>query len=236
MATTEYLVPISESTIVSSTGSALGSWVTGDFFASTGASAAPATFHGASIFSFAADVFSVSGTVTVSSGTSAVVTFGATGVSGTATGLGVAGYSSSGDMIQLKIIDGTSNETSVACLGFDLYVGDACLPDGYGLLGLGVLTPVSLTVNNGDTLELDVTVEAFAGANANTSDQTANAEITVDPLYLAGDITFNSGITGFLSGPPSGPPSSVPEPASFVLLGTGFIALGFVRRRKRKPA
>jgi hypothetical protein len=166
--------------------------------------------------------------------------FGATGVSGTATGGGVAGYSSSFNSIELEMIDGGSSSTSLACLSFDLLgVGDSCpLPYGGSGLGLGALAPVSLTVNNGDTLELDVTVEATAYVNAQTTTQTANGAIAVDPLYLTlpDGVTFDSGITGFLSGPPAGPPSSVPEPASFVLLGTGFIALGLVRRRKRKPA
>ncbi len=216
---------------ISSSGSASGSWITGDFFASSGASATPEVGHGASIGSFASDVFSVVGTLALSSGTSALVTFGATGVSGTAVGSGVAGFSSSGDMIELNMIaggPGGTSTTSVACLNFNLF-SSSCAPDGFGLLGVGALAPITLTVFNGETLELDVTVKATSFANAVTSDQTANAAITVDPLYLTlpEGVTFDTGISGFLSGTPP----AVPEPASLVLMTLGVAALGLVRRR-----
>jgi hypothetical protein len=85
-----------------------------------------------------------------------------------------------------------------------------------------------LTVNDGDTLQLSVSIEAIAAANARFAGEGGNAGIMVDPLFLTlpPGATFDSGITGFLSGAPS-----VPEPSSALLVVAGLVALRILRRR-----
>jgi hypothetical protein len=223
--------------ILGSLSSASGSWVTGDFAASTSVSATTdMDGHGYSIQGTGSDMFQDIGTVTLSGVSSAMITFGATGVSGSATGEGGAGDFSSGATIELEMIAGGSGGvTSIACLTYDLFITN-CPGSGVGLvgsLGAGALAPITLTVTNGESLELDVMVNTTAYA-ASYATSVAMASLTVDPLYLSlpTGVTFNSGVTGFLSGSstPSGG-SSVPESASFVLLGAGLLGLGLLRRR-----
>jgi hypothetical protein len=243
--------------VVSTIASASGSWITGDFSASAQANAAPGpppppggsaasigaigtigccgflTFGGLSGFNLSG--FSDTGVITLPSGMdSATVTLGVTGVSGTVSGLGLAGYFSAGDIIMLQMIaGGSASAHSVACLTLDL-LSDFCPGSGFGveLNTLGALLPVQLTVTNGESLELAVSVEADAFANANTSSEMGYASISVDPLYLdLGGATFSSGIPGFLSGTPASSP--VPEPTSIMLLGTGLVAVARKRFKRR---
>jgi hypothetical protein len=104
-----------------------------------------------------------------------------------------------------------------------------------GGFGPGALAPVTLTVTNGESLELLVSVEAQAFANATTSSEQGFASISVDPLFLTlpAGVTFDSGIPDFLSGPPAGSGSSVPEPASLALFATALAGLGCMRRRRK---
>jgi hypothetical protein len=198
--------------VVSTIASASGSWVTGDFSASAQANAAPAPGgSGASIGANGTvgccgfltfgnlSGFSVTGVVTLPSGmVSAPITFGVTGVSGTVSGAGLAGFFSAGDIIMLQMIAGGSpSAISEACLTLDSF-SDFCPGSGIGMVGgfgPGALAPVTLTVTNGESLELLVSVEAQAFANATTSSEQGFASITVDPLFLTlpDGVIFDSG-------------------------------------------
>jgi len=213
--------------------SASGSWITGDFAASATAAANPAAGTvpaSPSVTGMAA--FSVVGTVSLPNGmTSASITFGATGLSGTADdNIGDPGHFSSGDIVTLEMAgigSGGSVGSSIACLlnnAFD----SACPGGGLGLgFGPGALAPITLTVFDGESLELNVTVVATAFASALTAPTGTSASVTIDPLYLTlpDGVTFDSGIAGFLSGPAT---TTVAEPGSLLLV---LVALGMVALR-----
>jgi hypothetical protein len=113
----------------------------------------------------------------------------------------------------------------------DQLVSSVCPNGGQGFgLGPGALAPITLTVHNGDFLQLNVSVESIANVGAFITSMGANAGITVDPLFLTlpAGATFDSGITDFLSGPPA----STPEPSSVLLFGTGLLALYLILRRQ----
>ena len=133
---------------------------------------------------------------------SASITFGVTGVTATVNGLGVVGYYSSLDRIELDMTAGGSggtSGTSVACLTLNLY--SSLCPGGTGVgFGPGALAPITLTVHDGDYVTLHVLVETHANVNAFPSNTAADAGIIVDPLYLTlpTGVRFDSGIAGFL--------------------------------------
>jgi hypothetical protein len=222
----------------SGTASASGSWVTGDFSASAVAAANPT---GGFISANGKDTFNDAGLVTLPSGmTSALITFGVTGLSGVVGGgptpsspIGEGGFASE-VVITLNMSAGGSSGTSgtsEACL-FVAAVPGICPGGGAPLadFGPGSLAPITLTVHDGDYVQLSISVEAVATASAVIAPESANSSINVDPLFLTlpAGATFDSGITGFLSGEP---PALTPEPSSAFLFATALLGLCAVRRR-----
>ncbi len=227
-----YLDPTGGS--ISSTASASGSWISGDFSTSAVAAANPGTNAGASIVATGSDTFAVAGVVTLPSGmASTSITFGVTGLSGStiAGPASSSGGASSGDKIELDVtVDGTTapSGTSVACVTQGLFIS-GCPNGGFGS-GLA-LAPITLTVDNGAVLELRMSVQSTASADAYVAPESASANLTVDPLFLTlpTGATFDSGIPGFLS--------AVPEPSTAVLFGSGLVVLASRRRRDaRSPS
>ena len=217
-----YLTP--NAGAISSTASASGSWITGEFAASAVAAANPGISGGNSITATGSDTFVVDGVIALPSGTaSAPITFGLTGLSGSATAgpASSSGGAASGDKIELEMSAGGStgtSATSVACLTAGLYIS-GCPGGGFGL-GLD-LAPITLTVNDGDDLQLTLSVQSTASADASVAPESGNADVAVDALYLelpAGAM-FDSGITGFLMPEPGASPS-----VAAAGLGLGLVA------------
>jgi hypothetical protein len=222
----------------SGTASASGSWVTGDFSASAVAAANPT---GGFISADGKDTFYDAGLVTLPSGmTSALITFGVTGLTGGVGGgptpsspTGEGGFASE-VVITLNMSAGGSSGTSgtsEACL-FVAAVPGICPGGGAPLadFGPGSLAPITLTVHDGDYVQLSISVEAVATASAFIAPESANSSINVDPLFLTlpAGATFDSGITGFLSGEP---PALTPEPSSVLLFATALLGLCALRRQ-----
>ena len=84
-------------------------------------------------------------------------------------------------------------------------------------MGKDALVPITATVTDGETLSLAVTVQVTA---TSTNYDEANGAITVDPLYLTlpPGVTFDSGVSNFLSG---AAPPAVPEGSTWAMLFMG---------------
>ena len=219
----------------SSTASASGDWVSGGFSTSAVAAANPGSGGtGSSIDATGADTFTDNGVITLAHGiTSAGITFGVTGLSGAvfAGPAAPSGGASAANIAMLEMIAGGGTPvTSEVCLNENAYV-TGCPGGGFGS-GFGTPPSVTMTVTNGESLQLELTAESTGFANAYVAPESASAGITVDPLYLdlPADVTFDSGITGFLSGPP---PAPVPVPGTLALLATGLLGLAWTVKRKR---
>ena len=117
-------------------------------------------------------------------------------------------------LITLEISDPTSSSSNSAC------------ENSLGGCGATFGTPmhISLLVNSGDTVFLTFGVSCNAIGVATCS---LNDPVT---LSLPSGLQFDSGIPGFLSGPPS----TTPEPATLLLLGTGLVGLAVLAHRKAK--
>jgi len=199
--------------------SASGSWLTGDLSATGSVSTAIDSGFGA--MPGGNVTLEDIGTITLPVGmSSATVTFGATGVSATASApTPISGGGQAGAGITLSMLDGAVAYSG--CIGN--LTGSNCS-------GLDASPSISGTVYNGESLELMVQVGATAYA---FSGGTGAASITVDPLYLdlPAGVTFSSYTTvpGFLGGQAT----PIPEPSSLLLLGTGLLGLAVLFRRKR---
>ena len=223
---------------ISSTASASGSWVTGEFTTSAVAAANPGTNVGNSITAAGSDTLTVNGVVTLPAGmASAPITFGLTGLSGSVAAgpASPSGGATAGDKIELDASAGGptgTNGTSIACLTQGQYIS-GCPGDGFGL-GL-TLAPITLMVDDGDDLQLTVSVQSTAFANAYVAPEGANAAITVDPVYLTlpPGASFDSGITGFLVPEPGACPGGAAAGLALGLVAAGRPSCGRPSRSRR---
>jgi PEP-CTERM motif len=221
--------------VVQDSVAASGSWVTGDFSVFGETNTAPNGASNPSNQVQASDTFSDSGVITLPKGmTTASVTFGVTGLSGTAAGTasGTAkalGAYATADQIELQI----NGVASLACDNA-VSINSPCSANQLALgFGKGALPPITVTVTNGETLSLEVSLEVSAYAFGFAK---AQGSIVVDPLYLtlSPGVTFDSGVPNFLSG--AAAPAAVPEPSIWAMMLVGFAGLGFMGWRGSRKA
>jgi hypothetical protein len=214
--------------IFSNSASAAGSWVTGD----VSASATVSYTNGSAVPSASGVVDLINtGTVSLAQGmTTAQAMFGVNGITATATGSGAGTGANASSVIDLTFTDLTTGASvfTGACTGTPPPTPCLAVP--------AALPPLTLTVSNGDTLQLKV--HAISEAFLCCTGTTASTSLTIDPLFLdlPAGATYDSGIAGFLSGPA---PTPAPEPGSLLLLLLGLTALGWAARfgrcRSRDP-
>jgi hypothetical protein len=200
--------------IFSNSASAAGSWVTGEVSVS-----ATVSYTNGSAIPSASGVVDLTNTGTVSLApgmTSVQAMFGVNGITASATGSGAGTGANASSVVDLTFTDLTTGASvfTGACVGTPPPTPCLAVP--------GALPPLTLTVSNGDTIQLSVHV--IAEGFLCCSGTTASTSVTVDPLFLdlPAGATYDSGIADFLSGPA---PTQAPEPSSVLLLLSGLAAL-----------